>query len=88
MLGNMKFHPSYVEDGIYDFMDDYAVGTDTYKESLINVIADYLDKYTPQIEWGLSVTERLFDGGVCYVSWIENGHLHMIGFDYVKEDCL
>ncbi len=87
MLGNTKFNPSFIEDEIYEMMDDYMVGSDTYNEGLVSAVTDFLTNYNPGIEWNLSCSEWPdCSGGVCYVSWIENGHLHMIGFDYKKEE--
>ena len=86
MLGNTKFNPSFIEDEIYEMMDDYIMGSDTYEEGLVSAVTDFLTNYAPVIEWNLTCPEWPdCSGGVCYVSWIENGHLHMIGFDYKKE---
>ena len=86
MFGNTKFHPSFIEDEIYEMMDDYIVGSDTYEEGLVSAVTDFLTNYAPVVEWNLACSEwPNCSGGVCYVSWIENGHLHMIGFDYKKE---
>ena len=85
MLGNQKFHPSVIEDEIYSMMDDYAVGLDTFEEGLVSAVADYLTTQWPGTQWKLGCSEWPdCSGGVCYISWIEAGHLHMIGFDYVK----
>ena len=86
MLGNTKFNPSFIEDEIYGMMDDYIVGSDTYNEGLMSAVIDFLTNYNPGVEWSLGCSEWPdCSGGVCYVSWIENSHLHMIGFDYKKE---
>lgn len=86
MLGNTKFNPSHIEDEIYEMMDDYEYGTNLYEEGLVSAITDFLTNYNPGVEWNLACSEwPNCSGGVCYVSWIENGHLHMIGFDYKKE---
>ena len=89
MLGNTKFNPSLIEDEIYGMMDDYIVGSDTYEEGLVSAVTDFLTNYTPVpvVEWNLGCSEwPNHSGGICYVSWIENGHLHMIGFNYKKEE--
>ena len=87
MLGNTKFNPSLIEDEIYEMMDDYIVGSDTYDEGLVSAITDFLSNDTYGFEWNLGCSEWPdCSGGVCYVSWIEGGHLHMIGFDYKKEE--
>ena len=86
MLGNAKFNPSVIEDHIYSMMDDYMLGMETYEEGLVDAVTDFLGNYCPNIVWQLGCSEwPNCSGGVCYVSWIENGHIHMIGFDYKKE---
>lgn len=86
MLGNEKFYPSVIEDAIYGMMDDYMLGMETYEEGLVDTITDFLGNYCFGIEWQLGCSEWPdCSGGVCYVSWIEDSHLHMIGFDYKKE---
>ena len=83
MLGT-KFYPSHIEDEIYGIMDDYIVGGDTYEAGLVEAISDFFMNYKKG-EWQLGCAEwPNFEGGSCSVSWIEDGHLHMIGFDYRK----
>ena len=83
MLGNTKFNPSVIEDHIYSMMDDYMLGWEIYEEGLVDAVTDFLGNYVPTVEWNLACSEWPdCSGGVCYVSWIEAGHLHMIGFDY------
>lgn len=86
MLGNTKFNPSLIEDEIYEMMDDYEYGTNLYEEGLVYAITDFLTNHTYGFEWNLGCSEWPDrTGGVCYISWIENSHLHMISFDYKKE---
>lgn len=88
MLGNAKFNPSVIEDQIYSMMDDYMLSMETYEEGLVDAVTDFLGNYCPGTEWQLGCSEwPNCSGGVCYVSWIESGHLHMIGFDYKKDGC-
>ena len=83
MLGT-KSYPSHIEDEIYGIMDDYIVGIDTYEAGLVEAISDFFMNYKKG-EWQLGCAEwPNFEGGSCSVSWIEDGHLHMIGFDYRK----
>ena len=86
MLGNEKFYPSAIEDAIYGMMDDYMLGMETYEEGLVDTINDFLGNYCFGFEWQLGCSEWPdCSGGVCFISWIEDGHLHMISFDYKKE---
>lgn len=83
MLGT-RVYPSHIEDEIYGIMDDYIVGIDTYEAGLVDAISDFFMNYK-KVEWQLGCAEwPNFEGGSCSVSWIEDGHLHMIGFDYRK----
>ena len=41
MLGNTKFYPSFIEDEIYEMMDDYMLGIETYDEGLVSAITDF-----------------------------------------------
>ena len=86
MLGNTKFNPSAIEDAIYDMMDNYMLGMEIYEERLVDVVSDFLGNHCSSIEWQLGCSEWPdCSGGTCFVSWIEAGHLHSIGFDYKKK---
>ena len=86
MIGNTKFNPSAIEDAIYGMMDDYMLGIEIYEEGLVDAVTDFLTNYAPVVEWNLACAEwPNCKGGSCFVSWIEAGHLHVIGFDYKKE---
>ena len=50
MLGNTKFNPSFIEDEIYEMMDDYIVGSDTYEEGLVSAVTDFLTNYALVVE--------------------------------------
>lgn len=85
MIGNEKFYPSVIENAIYNIMDDYMLGIEIYEEDLVDAVSDFLNNYRPGIVWQLGCSEwPNCEGGSCFVSWIENGHFHMIGFDYKK----
>ena len=84
MLGTNVFYPSKIEDEIYDLMIDFTAGSDSYTEELVGVAIEYLGDHAT--EWHAGCTEYPDGtGGICYLSWIENGHLHMIDFEYRKE---
>ena len=87
MLGT-DWRPSALEDKIYEMMENYEVGTELYEEALTGVLADYLTKNFPGMEWKLGCSPwPNMEGGVCAVSWFEGWYLHMIMFDYVKKGC-
>ena len=86
MLGS-NFYPSQIENQIYEIMEDYILGSDTYEEGLVDAITDYFINYHPTSEWKLACAPWLnVSGGVCSVCWIEDGHVHMVMFDYKKEE--
>lgn len=85
MLGT-NWRPSAIEDKIYDMMEGHEAGVEVYEEALTDILADYLTKEYRGMEWNLVCSPwPNMNGGVCAVSWIEEGHLHMIMFDYVKK---
>ena len=85
MLGT-DWRPSAIEDKIYGIMENYEAGTELYEEVLTDVLADYLTKEYPSMQWNLGCSEwPNTNGGICAVSWMEEGHLHMIMFDYIKK---
>ena len=83
MLGTNVFYPSKIEEEIYDLMIDFTAGSDSYIEELVEVAIEYLGDHAT--EWRAGCAEYPDGtGGICYLSWIENGHLHMIDFEYRK----
>lgn len=84
MIGT-KWAPSEIENTLYDIMESYEIGLDLYEEGVVSAITDYFSDYVTNIQWQLGCTEwQDMTGGVCYISFIDNGTLHMIGFDYRK----
>ena len=84
MVGS-KWYPSKIEDEIYGTMETYEIGIDLYDEGLTGAIADYFTNYAGIAEWQMACSPWPNEtGGVCFVSWVEDGHIHMIGFDYIK----
>lgn len=83
MIGT-KWAPSEIENTLYDIMEDYEIGVELYQEEVVEEISNYFSTL-PNVQWQLGCTAWQNDlGGVCYVSFIDNGTLHQIGFDYKK----
>lgn len=82
MLGNIN-HSSLILDELYSMMDDYETeGLDLYNFGLTNAITDYLADMR-DVQFQLCCSEwPNEEGGVCAISFIDNGELHMIMFDY------
>ena len=81
MLG--KFHPSIIVDEVYDIMDEYERGFNVeYVAKLIDKLTDYFEEKLP--EYLLCCSEYPNEtGGVCAISFIEDGHPQLIMFDYI-----
>lgn len=82
MLG--KFYPSKIENEIYNIMENHMIGIDTYNEDTSESIINFFSKH-PNIEFQLVCSEwPNCEGGVCAISFQEEGHPHLIMFDYRK----
>ena len=79
MLGN--FHPSTIENKIYDIMEEFEIGCDLYQHSVTDKIAEWLCDL--HIEYQLCCSDwPNEEGGVCAIAFIEDGYPHLIIFDY------
>ena len=79
MLGN--FHPSHIENKIYDVMEEFEIGCDLYKHSLTDKLAEWFGELN--IEYQLCCSDwPNEEGGVCAVAFVEDGYPHLVVFDY------
>ena len=84
MIGT-EWRPSHIENDLYDIMENYEIGFDLYEEGAVEEISEYFTRKA-NIQWQLGCSELPdMTGGSCFVSFVDNGTLHMIGFDYRKE---
>ena len=84
-VGNCGFHPSIVEDKIYDLMaeEQYVVASDAYTDQLFAAVNEMFTEEFPHIEWQAFCSEwPNMTGGVATFAWVENGHPHLVGWDY------
>lgn len=84
-IGNTGFHPSYVEDRIYDLMNkpENACGWETYTANLMTDVTDMLETEFPGVQWESFTSEwQNMEGATVSFAWVEDGHLHLIGWDY------
>ena len=80
-----KWIPPYLENEIYDIMEVFEIGFDIYEERLVDAISDFFAEFKRDIEHRIVCSEWPdCSGGVCFVCWIENGHLGSVSFDYKK----
>ena len=82
MLG--EFYPSKTADKIYDIIDDYEVNVDLYLSQAIDAIVDYFAEISFS-EFQLICSDwPNCEGGTCSIAFMENGHSHLLTFDYIK----
>lgn len=79
MKGN--FHPSQIENQIYSFMEDYSIGTDVYSHKLTLKLVDWFNSLGLEFQLECVIDEDE-EGGVCAVSFFDEGYPHLIMFDY------
>lgn len=84
MIGT-KWAPSIIENTLYDIMEGYEIGFELYEYDAVKEIIEYFNR-KPDIQWQLTCSEWPNEtGGVCSVSFIDTGTLHLITFDYKGE---
>lgn len=82
MIGS-KWTPSVVADEMYSLMENYMEGSDTYNYELTEYLIEWFSTHDTVKEWQLGCTDWPdMTGGVCYISWVENGSIHMEAFEY------
>ena len=81
MLNNFGFHPSKVEDDIYDIIEPFEMGIDRYEVKVVDVIIDFLHNNYPYIKY----TYWAGSNGFC-ISFVDGGYPHMIAFDLVESE--
>jgi hypothetical protein len=88
-ISNTTFHPSRVEDRIYDLMneEEYIVGIDLYTEDLFTAVHKMITEEFPNVEYETYAIRSIRDTNIYFQSfaWVEDGHIHLIGWDFVKE---
>ena len=86
-ISNTAFHPSRVEDRIYDLMEqeEHIAGTDLYTESLFNAVHAMITKEFPEVEYETFVIKNVAGIYTQSFAWVEDGHIHLIGWDFKEE---
>ena len=84
------FYPSRVEDCIYDLMteEEYIAGIDLYTEDLLAAVHKMITEEFPHVEYETYAT-RSIRGADTYLksfAWVEDGHVHLIGWYLVDEE--
>ena len=87
-ISNTTFHSSRVEDRIYDLMneEEYIAGLDLYTEDLFTAVHKMITEEFPNVEYETYATRsiRSADTYIQSFAWVEDGHIHLIGWDFVE----
>lgn len=90
MLGAVNIPYSKIKEDIEDICVEYGHGgydVMTCDESAVDKIIEYFQAKRASQQWILSCAEwPNKEGGACFVSWIEGGHLCAYEFDYLIEN--
>ena len=90
MLGTVNIPYSKIEEDIENICVEYGHGgydVMTCDESAVDEILKYFNNLPRTQQWNLSCAEwPNSEGGSCFISWIEEGHLCGYGFDYLVEN--
>ena len=81
MMNNFGFHPSKIEDEIYDIIEPFEVGTDLYEAEVVDAIIDFLYNNYSHIKYTYWAGSRGFG-----LSSVDNGYPHIISFDLVESE--
>lgn len=83
MIGN--FNPSKVLNEVYSILESYETeGLDLYNDGAVDAVIDYFNNYA-KVEFLLCCSPwPNNEGGVCAVSFVEDGHPQMVAFDYKR----
>lgn len=81
MLNNFGFHPSKIEDEIYDVIEPFEVGVDRYEAEAVDAIVDFFYNNYSHIKY----TYWAGSSGFC-IAFVDDGYPHMISFDLVESE--
>ena len=88
-ISNTVFHPSCVEDRIYDLMleERYIAGTELYTDELFVAVHKMITEEFPEIEYETFTTPSYNDGlFIQALAWVEDGHIHLIGWEFKETE--
>lgn len=83
-IGSIQFHPSMIEDEIYNILDsnpEFIVSSEEYTKEAIEKVIEYMSNC--KNEWSLIDDPHPdCEGGSVSICWIEGGHLRHIVLSY------
>ena len=71
-------------DKVYDTLEDYTMGSDTYEHGAISAITDLFCHY-PDVAYQMETTDYPdMTGGICSVAFVDNyENLSLVVFNYI-----
>lgn len=87
-IGTANFHPSAIEDEIYDILNsspDHIVSSSDYTQGAIEKVIEFMYEKAKSNGMEYDIIDDTHpdeEGGSVSICWIESGHLHHIVLSY------
>lgn len=87
-IGSVQFHPSVIEDQIYEILDSdpkYIVSSEEYTQEAIEEVINFMNELYEHSGLQYSIIDDAHpdeEGGSVSICWIENTFLHHIVLSY------
>ena len=87
-IGSIQFHPSVIEDKIYDILDsnpDFIISSREYTHEAIEEVINFMSELYENSNLQYSIIDDAHpdeEGGSVSICWIENGYLHHLVISY------
>lgn len=87
-IGSAQFHPSVIEDQIYEVLDSdpyYIVSSTEYTQEAIEEVINFMSELYEDSGLQYSIIDDPYpdmEGGSVSICWIENTFLHHIVLNY------
>ena len=93
-IGSVQFHPSIIEDQIYEILDsdpNYIISSKEYTQEAIEDVINFMSELYENSGLQYSIIDDPHpdcEGGSVSICWIESSYLHHIAlsYRYVWED--
>lgn len=87
-IGSVQFHPSVIENQIYEILDSdpkYIVSSREYTQEAIEEVINFMSELYENSDLQYSIIDDSHpdeEGGSVSICWVEAGHLHHIVLNY------
>lgn len=87
-IGSVQFHPSVIENQIYEILDSdpkYIVSSREYTQEAIEEVINFMSELYENSGLQYSIIDDSHpdeEGGSVSICWVEVGHLHHIVLNY------